>query len=251
MSDRNSDGSNTYGGSNPPAAPFLPAHTSIGWKNEYKSLCKTLAHSGQNQLYYYTVPSILQKRLNLPRNTRVSFVDIPEPVDSIWHRDTRGKWVINIYTVSGNGRTDFRTGSFIAKDNESWCINVSEEHKVCTPNPRQFIQIELEQHWQWPDIKSLWNKWLTQRHSKDLIVDRAWLHLNHSTELVSQLTKTVDWHKAPGIWGLFIVPIKGATIIEYEDYTVNITKPTVVQTNILHKWIPASKNNVFWAYKIK
>lgn len=229
---------------------FLPAHTNIGWKEEYKSLCKDLQHSGRNELYYYSIPPVLQKRLNLPKNTRLSFVDIPKPVESIWHRDTRGKWVINIYTVSGNGRTDFRTGSFVAKDNDSWCINVSEEHRVCTPLPRQFIQIELEQHWEWPDIITLWQEWLRQKHNKQLITDRAWMHLDHPDN-VSHLAHTVDWHKAPGIWGLLIVPMKGYTTIEYPDSAIKVNKPMIVQTNILHKWIPTSKNNVFWAYKIK
>lgn len=251
MSDCKSDGSNsTYGGSNPPAAPFFSAYTDIGWKEEYQSLCSDLQHSGKNELYYYAIPNILQKRLNLPSNTRLSFVDIPKPVESIWHRDTRGEWVINVYIEPGNGKTEFRTGNFTSEKNQSWCINVSEEHRVCTPNPRQFIQIELEQTWQWPDTKLLWQEWLKQKHNNSLINDRAWLHLHHS-EYVSQLTRTVDWHQAPGIWGLVIVPIKGHTIIEYKDAIININKPTLVQTNILHKWIPGTEDNVFWAYKIK
>lgn len=249
MSDCNSDGIYTYGGSNPPAAPFLPAYTNLGWKEEYKNLCKDLQHSGRNELHYYSIPTVLQKRLNLPKNTRTSFVDIPKPVDTIWHRDTRGKWVINFYTVSGNGRTDFRTGTFTSKDNESWCIDVSEEHRVCTPSMRQFVQIELEQDWHWPDTSALWKEWLQQKHNKRLISDRAWLHLDHDDN-VSQLTRTVEWHKAPRIWGLVIVPIKGTTTIEYEDFSVYINKPTLVQTNILHRWIPDAKDNIFWAYKI-
>jgi hypothetical protein len=97
----------------------------------------------------------------------------------------------------------------------------------------------------------LWKEWLIQKNNDKLIKDRAWLHLDHPTELVSQLVRTVDWHKAPGIWGLFIIPMKGYTTIEYPDSVIKVNKPMIVQTNILHKWIPTSKNNVFWAYKIK
>jgi hypothetical protein len=100
-------------------------------------------------------------------------------------------------------------------------------------------------------LKELWRLWLIQKHNNQLIKDRAWLHLDHPSELVSQLTKTIEWHKAPGIWGLFLVPLKGTTTIEYKDSTVKINKPIIVQTNVLHRWIPNEKDNVFWAYKIK
>lgn len=250
VSDRNSDGTITYGGSNPPAAPFFSAHTNIGWKEEYRHICKNLKHSGRDELFYYEVPLVVQRRLNLPKNNRVSFVDIPKPVDSIWHKDNRGKWVLNIYTRSGNGRTDYRQQSFQARDNESWCIDVSQEHRVCTPLPRQFVQIELAQDWEWPDTNSLWHEWLDQKHCNKLLDDRAWLHLDHESN-VSQLKHQIDWHQAPGIWGLVVVPIKGTTTIEYKDYSITINKPMLVQTNILHKWKPNSKNNVFWAFKIK
>lgn len=100
------------------------------------------------------------------------------------------------------------------------------------------------------ELKQLWKEWLIQQHNGQLIEDRAWLHLDHK-EHVSRLVRTVDWHKAPGIWGLFIVPIKGYTTIEYKDRIVDINKPMILQTNISHRWIPTSKNNVFWAWKIK
>ena len=252
MSDCKSDGSLcTYGGSNPPAAPFFPAYVDVNWKEEYKILCNNLQHSGRAELYYYSIPKMLQHRLNLPKNNRLSFVDIPIPVNSIWHKDIRGKWVINLYTLSGNGTTDFKSGSFLAKDNEAWCINVSEEHRVCTPQPRQFVQIELIQDWTWPNVTELWQEWLRQKHINKLTPDRAWIHLTDSTELVSHLTRTVEWHKAPGIWGLLIVPIKGYTTIEYKDKIINIKEPMILQTNILHRWIPTTIDNVFWAYKIK
>lgn len=100
-------------------------------------------------------------------------------------------------------------------------------------------------------LQKLWKEWLIAEHDKTLVEDRAWLHLPNSQHLVSRLVRVVDWHKAPGIWGLFIVPIKGYTIIEYKDTIIEVRTPKLLQTNILHRWIPKSKDNVFWAYKIK
>lgn len=107
----------------------------------------------------------------------------------------------------------------------------------------------------WPNQEytatDIWHMWLKQKHDGSLIVDRAWLHLDHPTLLVSSLTRTVEWHVAPKIWGLDIWPIHGYTTIEYKDKIINIKEPMILQTNILHRWIPTTIDNVFWAYKIK
>lgn len=99
-------------------------------------------------------------------------------------------------------------------------------------------------------LDALFKKWLIAEHNNTLIEDRAWLHLPDDKHLVSRLVFEVDWHKAPKIWGLFIVPIKGSTTIQYETQKIVIDKPMTLQTNVLHKWIPNTRDNIFWAYKI-
>lgn len=99
-------------------------------------------------------------------------------------------------------------------------------------------------------LDDLWKEWLKQKHDGKLIQDRAWLHLDHPTLLVSSLVRTVDWHIAPGIWGLNIWPIRGYTSIEYPTKCIKINTPQQVHTNTLHRWIPSTPGNVFLAEKL-
>lgn len=99
-------------------------------------------------------------------------------------------------------------------------------------------------------LNELWKEWLKQKHEGRLIQDRAWLHLDHPTLLVSSLTRTVDWHVAPKIWGLDIWPIHGYTTIEYPSHTIQVNTPQRVHTNTPHRWIPSTPNNVFLAEKV-
>lgn len=99
-------------------------------------------------------------------------------------------------------------------------------------------------------VTDIWHMWLKQKHAGSLIVDRAWLHLDHPTLLVSSLTRTVDWHVAPKIWGLDIWPIHGYTTIEYPSHTIQVNTPQRVHTNTPHRWIPSTPNNVFLAEKV-
>ena len=143
VSDRNSDGSNTYGGSNPPAAPFYQVTLDPSWHSEYE-LCTVLQHSGSDELFYYNVPNVVARRLTLPAYTRLSWVVIPKPTQSRWHTDTRSQPVINYYVHAGNGVTEFGNGSsFVAQDNEAWWLDVGQMHRVTAPAIRRFLQIEL------------------------------------------------------------------------------------------------------------
>lgn len=99
------------------------------------------------------------------------------------------------------------------------------------------------------ELAHLWHLWLRQKHLGQLVEDRAWLHLDHPTELVSSLVRTVDWHEAPGVWGLLIVPIAGTTAIDYPAHTLYVDQPTLLHTNTLHRWRPVTQN-VFWARKL-
>jgi hypothetical protein len=86
-------------------------------------------------------------------------------------------------------------------------------------------------------------------HTLPKHTDRAWQHLDHPHYLISSLTRTVDWHTAPGIRGLILVPLQASTLVQYPTHTAHINTPHAVHTHTLHRWIP-QPGNVFLAHKL-